>query len=439
MLYINRILTLLRRIIGREKYHPMLTYPIFLLRVAICRHRYAKTLARLRKKRLSGAKIRIMFLTMDISKWKCQSLYDLLDDNAFFEPFVGLTMTDEDEHHSSDQIVMRNAAARAFYERHGCRVVEACLPEKRKALAPARFDVDVVFYQVPWGMLGEQTVWNVSKYALCCYVPYGIETVAPSGKSERFNLDHMADFHSLLYALFQWSGPYARHYKSVMRNYEWAGDVYGFGHTALDGYTSIKPSSEWIGYVIFAPHFAFEYNGQIPILNIGTFQWSGKTMLEYAKRHREIKWLFKPHPKLRERLVEIGYMSKDAVDAYYRDWETVGEACYDSAYADYFINSKAMITDSNSFLMEYMAVGRPLIHLISENDNTVVCEEARPVLDSFYKARNESELLEWLHQIVEEGQDSRKAQRINASRNACVLGNHAGRRIMDWLERKCSA
>ncbi len=393
---------LFAKLLDREMKHPVLAYPFFLYRVAACKKRYARILARLHTAR----QFKVVFLSAGPAKWKCQSVHDEMVRSGMFEPIV-LCMDGE----------------RSFYEGMGCK----CTNE-----SPCDLNIDIAIYQDPWSPLAEKyPVWQVSRNALCCYIPYSIESISQGNRSERFDYHHLADFHSLMFACFQWSESYARHYRQVQFPWEWAGSVLGFGHPSLDLYNSKGGLAG--EYVIYAPHFSFEYNGIMPISSIGTFPWSGRAVLEYAKAHPEQKWLFKPHPKLRSRLVEIGFMTEAEVDLYYKEWEKTGAVCYDGNYARWFMGSKAMVTDSNSFLLEYMAVGKPLLHLVPQKTNMKACAEAESVFKTFYAARDVEEMTAWLKTVVEDGQDPRGDERRDAARSAAVLDNHAGKRIVDWL------
>ena len=80
-------------------------------------------------------------------------------------------------------------------------------------------------------------------------------------------------------------------------------------------------------YVIYAPHWAIKDIG----FKYGTFEWSGQYMLNYAKSHPEIKWLFKPHPILFKTLVDTGLYTTQEAEQYYEDWE---EEDSDSGWSD---------------------------------------------------------------------------------------------------------
>lgn len=432
----NMFLKFIQRVINRERTHPFLTYPIFLLRILVCRYRYAKTIRRIRSQE-KKKKIRVAFLSMDTSKWKCQSIYELMAKSNLYDPFIALTITAEDENRSAKEIKERNAEARKFYESLGCKVVEACNAETRQVYSAKQLEADIVFFQVPWGNLRGQTVWDVSRYALSCYMPYGVEVFEWQSKSTRFDFHHMANFQLLMWANFVWSEEYAKWYRFAQHNWEWSGCIIGAGHSTFDVITNEDIHDGDLGrYVIYAPHFSFPWDGHDPIMNFSTFPWSGKAILEYAKNHPEMKWAFKPHPKLRERLSEIGYMTKSEVDAYYAEWERIGAVCYDGGYASLFCQSRAMVTDCGSFLSEYMAVGKPLIRLIPDNIKVRPCPGARKYFETFYNCYNVDEMQKAFNLVLERGEDPKRDARISACKEANLIGNYAAKKVMRFIESK---
>lgn len=399
---------LFKKIIERELgYHPVLLYPLFVLKVFYFRLRYKKLLARIRGKK---SRVKVAFLAAATAKWKCQSFYNEMQNSDRFDPVV-ISKREDSE----------------FYLSKGCKVVSEPL---------VAVGADIVIYQDPWDQSSmDNPVTRVAKSSLCCYIPYSIESIADSSRSERFDYHHLANFHSLMFACFQWSPDYARHYWSVQHSWEWAGSVLGFGHPTLDVFSG--KAIENGSLVIYAPHFSFQGGNAMGITDIGTFHWSGKAVLTYAKAHPEIKWAFKPHPKLRACLVENGHMTYAEVNDYYADWERIGLACYDGNYAELFLSSRAMITDSNSFLLEYMAVGKPLIHLIPKDCKMRACPQAQAIFDTFYEVRDEGEMLKVFKEVIENRNDPNGERRRYESEKACVLENHAGKKIVEWLELQC--
>lgn len=156
-------------------------------------------------------------------------------------------------------------------------------------------------------------------------------------------------------------------------------------------------------------------------------------MLEYAKAHPEIRWVFKPHPLLRRRLIENGFMTRQEVDDCYQAWERIGITCYDGGYADLFKRSRALVTDSGSFLLEYMTVGKPLIRLEPVDFNMRFSPVFARVLDSFYTCRSVDEMKAALKLVVEDRQDPRREERQTAAKAAGLYGNQAAERICAYL------
>lgn len=423
------------KVIAHERAHPFFTYPIFLVRVWICKRRYQRTMVRLARKRAAGEKIRVLFLNANCSKWKCQSVYDLMKGASEFDPVIGLTFCDDELHFTDEALSRRIASDRSFFERNGCKCVMACNVESRQVLAPSEFGADIVFMAVPWGVLGCQNVFPISKYALTCYVPYGIDFTEFIGKSLRFNWHHLAYFHLLMWRCFTWSESYADYIRAPHYWFERAGDWSGIGHAALDVLQSPEVAKEG-ELVIYAPHFSFVWGGMRPIDLFSTFDWSGKPMLEYAKSHPEIKWAFKPHPMLRKRMVENGFMTEAEAQKYYDDWNRIAVSCYDGGYASLFARSRAMITDCCSFLMEYAATGKPLVRLMPQVTNQRISPPAERVVSLHYTCRDLDEMHAVLKRVVEDRQDPRREERRAAAKDAGLFGNKAAERICGYLREK---
>lgn len=115
--------------------------------------------------------------------------------------------------------------------------------------------------------------------------------------------------------------------------------------------------------VIWAPHWSVGLS--YPRLNCGTFCDIYHDMMMLMGAHPQIDFVFKPHPLLSHGLTISGFMSQ----AQYRDYVDLIAALpnvtvYEhGAYVDLFERSAAMITDSISFLAEYVLADRPLLFL----------------------------------------------------------------------------
>ena len=393
---------------------------------------YSHVLKRIRNKK-KDVKIKVLFLVGEPAKWKCQKLYEEMQHSGVFEPVIGLTAwnlqsvkfmpKDEDlnEFHSR---------AEAFFTSLGDRCVRTYTLFPRKAIELSAFSPDVVFYSEPWAPASLQLPEVVSKYALTFYVPYFV----PSHGNIKYE-GHLG-FHRFLYAYICMNEAWAKLFRDSWLWWECTTRFIGLGHPALDFFGG-QINDTTNEFIVYAPHFSIPHPDATRryVFPFGTFPWSGKALLEYARLHPEQKWVFKPHPILRKYLEEYGFMSHDEVEAYYKAWETIGIAKYDSAYQELFLHSRALITDCCSFLTEYGATGKPIIHLKRRDTGITPLPPSKKVFDTFYEAYNLDEMQKALMLVIEEGLDPKCVERRKAISDANISDGCASERIINYLKR----
>ena len=186
------------------------------------------------------------------------------------------------------------------------------------------------------------------------------------------------------------------------------------GHPGLDYAFHARERLMQGDKVIYAPHFSFPIEGRPWKLTWewGTFNWNGREILAYAEKHPEMRWVFKPHPLLRESIVQTGLMTKDETDAYYAKWERLGDVCYDSDYKGLFLESRALITDGGTFLTEYGATGKPIIHLICPDNVLKPLPPSKVVYDTYYDVHDLDEMYSTFKMVLEEGKDPSRERRL---------------------------
>ena len=367
-------------------------------RTQTIRFRYSFNLARIRKER-AGRKIRVAFLVNEIAKWKAQSLYDLMSASERYEPFVVLTFADRDWRLSDDKMREKYSSTRCFFERRRMKVVDGYDFAAKKVVPVPALECDIVWYQQPWSYAEEQRPDIASIWALTCYIPYFVVNYGD------FGMDFGQQFHRDLWRHFILNRKWARAYGKKGHWWAYSGKLLGLGHTALDYIVNRREELRNSNYVIYAPHWSIDCTGNENAENYSTFLWTGRPMLEYAKAHRQLKWIFKPHPTLKKVLHETGVWTDEEIESYYKEWEAVGAVGLTGEYQDFFLDSKAMVTDCASFLTEYFATGKPLIHL--------------PVV---------------LDQIVWAGKDPKRSEREKVLREMDLGKESAAENILDHLD-----
>lgn len=385
--------------------------------------RYPKVL----KKVTVNKKHNIIFLVNEISKWKYQSLYESMKNSDNYNPVVVLTIADIQKNldiKSKRSIIERNTI---FFKNKGIEVVLKYDLLADEALGLSDLEPDVVFYQQPYNLPKVQSPEVVSKYALTAYVPYYLPDY------RNFELDCGYDFHHKLFRFYVLNDELKQEYERYLSDInEYYGNFRAVGHPMLDLFNK-KENVENKDYVIYAPHWAIASKKNENNINISTFDKNGELILKFAQNHPEINWVFKPHPTLKTALGRIGW-STESIENYYNEWKKIALVSYDSDYVDLFLASKAMITDSGSFLLEYFVTGKPLIHLIAESACNMPYKQLNKCFNSFYKVYDNQELEECLSEIILRNQDNKFNERKKLLEESKFLEENAANNIIKDLD-----
>lgn len=385
---------------------------------------YKYVLQRITKKISAGQPVRVLFLISECSKWKCQALYDQFAQSPNFEPIIAFTQTDLEEGTPKEYLEGRFEQLRAFFGKRGSSFVEVYSVNEDNAVELSAFSPDVVFYSTYWLIPECQQPQVVSRYALTCFVPYFLAC------HDAAQLDAQRLVHLLVFRYFALDKTWVHYFKRKSWGCPYAGEFVGLGHPMLDMFAEAKREFSRDDLVIYAPHFSILDYGE----QYSTFMETGRFMLDYAKSHPEISWCFKPHPHLRRILVKVARWTKEEVDAYYGEWEKIGIACYDADYPSLFMRSRALITDCSSFLMEYSAVNRPLIHLVRSDTKYKVAKPCRQLFESFYAVRDKKELETALKLVVEDFNDTKVRERDSVVNTLNLWHVKCSERIVSYLE-----
>ena len=394
-----------------------------LMRLRVLRN-YKKHIARMKTRKT----IRVFFLVSENSKWSAQSLYDALVADDRFQPAIVISSLVR-EGQSRQERRAEYDRNRHFFASRGMRVLDGYDFEQNADICLETFSPDVVFYQQPW-VPPMHEVYRVSRFALTCYIPYG------------FQLSNLGDIHynDLFQRLIWRTFTFSDAHKKLFREYapEKDANVEAVGYPKLDVYLddkSIDADRIWslskkdlpeVKRVIWAPHYAFTE------LSYATFLWNYKFFLEYARSHPATDWIVKPHPRLKFALE--GLLPAADIQRYFQQWQELPNArIYEMGdYFDIMRTSDAMITDSCSFLAEYLPTGKPILHLISP-DSTGFNEVGTEIVRDFYKVHDTQDLAELIQRVILDGDDFLKEKRLKALDLLGRPGQHSGNEIRSFL------
>lgn len=375
-----------------------------------------KVLKKIGKKFENGEKINVVFYVYDSTKWKCQSVYDLMNKDGRFNIKIlatksGAINKDNPTYQSSDDVIKTYK----FFKDKGMSVEYAYDTKNEKFVPFKKFNPDIIIYQHPWYVERSQGPVVCSEFAFTAYVPYYFP-IEIEGIDKK--IDYYLRFHKYIERYYALDKVVENKLKSKMDNR--GVNVIAAGYPNLDYCKDTEQEGE---FVIYAPHWTIGGLGD----QYGTFEWSGEFMLEYAKSRPDIKWVFKPHPLLYKALLDTKIMNGEEAEKYYNDWAEIGIKYESGDYLDWFKKSKMMITDSCSFLGEYFVTEKPLVLLMAETSQFKSLNH--PILRTYYCAKNLDELKKLLETLPEN--DYMKETRLKALKESGLKEMNAAKNILN--------
>ena len=203
------------------------------------------------------------------------------------------------------------------------------------------------------------------------------------------------------------------------------------GYTKLDRYSDNKKYEK--KYVIYAPHHSFGKRS----LKLGTFEWNGKYILEYAKKHSDFNWVFKPHPRLKTELLKNNlFKNTEEIDAYYSEWAKIGSVYEEGNYIDLFKQTKCLITDCLSFLVEFLPAESPVINL-KRKDSVCIPQITDKISKAYYQVYDLEELQKILFDVLEKNIDVKKQERLKLMEELNIVRNASDNIIEDLENTFC--
>jgi hypothetical protein len=401
---------------------PAILDPLLRFKVDVWHAAQLERLARLRAARAGTAErpLRVVFLVPETSLWDVYgSIHAAMREDPRFCPRViafcrrGVAAAE-----TEDQ-------TRAFF---ADRAIEAeCVGFGSDEPEPIPPDAaDVLFYTL--GSVAYPPAYQIeftSLSFLTCYLPYGVML------AKAYDYQFNQSFHHAAWRLFAATPREAALHRRYSHRREDA--VACEGYPKFDVLHAVPRDPAARPTVIWAPHWTI---GVIyPALNFGLFNEFAWSMLGVIDANPDIDFVFKPHPTLAHACQATGYMP----DGAYQAWlATLGQrpnvAIFAQGdYAALFARSDGMLTDSISFLAEYMLADRPLLFL-DRADRAKLAPVGEAIIASHQSGTDLAAIERFLETCVRGRQDPGRQARDRARRVILGHGPHkAGAAIRDHL------
>lgn len=358
------------------------------------------------EKKLKGKnKLKVAFFILSNSVWKMDKIYLEMKKDKSFEPIIIICPW---VNLGKKNMEYEMEKTEKYFKERGYNYLKTIKLNGEYLDINKEVQPDIIFYTNPYeGLIDDKYYIKNMKKSLCCYMPYSFDT------STLYPIVYDLLFHNLLWKYFV---PTEEHLKYSQKNSRVKGKNisikrYGILEDFYSYKTQFQEKKEKNKkYIIWAPHHTIsKYNAG---LEWSTFEKYYEFMLEISEKYKEkIKIIFKPHPMLYSRLVDI--WGKERTDIYYNKWsEKTYRGIELGEYTKLFYESDAMIHDSGSFTVEYLYFKKPVCRLVNK-------EGFFKTLNSFGKkawschelAYSEPDIIRFIENILN-GNDEKKQEKL---------------------------
>ncbi len=397
-------------------------------------------LSSLRRKVANGHKVKVLFMTQRNTMFGCNSIYNIMEQSALFEPCV-LVFSKRDKLDEKWKVEVEEDFQK--FKEQGYRVVSA-YDEYGYPVDLDMYEPDIVFFDCPnlHATSGMSHIRNdrINWKYLTCYMPYG----CLMANSFYYHYENI-NIRQAWKCFFDTKESYKKAISEAEFN---ASNAVLAGYPKLDDYKIDRklniPAKIDNGkkIVIYSPHWTIECNNRY-----STFHKYYKYFLELVKSMPDVNFVFKPHPQLGHRIKlmeeanqKIG-ISYEEYQEYIKEWAQLpnGYYCNDGDYIDLFKASSCMITDCGSFIGEYLLSENPCIYLLNPDNKEQMqgyTKTAKQILEQYYLCNSLEDIKKYVQRVIVDGTDDKKGNRLKIANDEFVNIGNAGEFICRYLEEQ---
>lgn len=327
----------------------------------------------------NNEKVKVCFLAISAAEWPAERLYKYLDNDERFEvkvipvPLIGRDSEDRKRMYNQTYL---------FFQNEGYQVekIYDTDTEEVRTWDDIDWKPDIVVHVSPW-YLDIVKCYQITELPLSViniYISYGLSVAGLNNNKYEIQCQCDKEFMNLMWRVYTET---PKNYNNFVQfqtlnacNVRYSGyckmDYFYEEHKCDENYirnmwkVPVGRDEKDFKKVIIAPHFTV---GNTSLLKLSTFADNMFFWRFIAKKYSDkVLFVFKPHPNLRNNLIINGYMeSVDEYDRYLDDLRKLNNfsVMEEADYLTLFDTSDAMITDSASFIGEYIYTGKPLLHL----------------------------------------------------------------------------
>lgn len=370
---------------------------------------------------------KILFFILNMDMWKYDKLLKLLiKDERFDVTIVSFDMPQLDKINS--RIQQKRIAS--YCEDNGVKFIPGYDYENDTFNDLSTVHPDIISYTQPYNQGYEP--WLIDSFianSLFIYTPYGVSVT--QGKH----------FYDTLLTNIAWKIFVGSNIEKDIINSDLS---ISSDNQVVTGYAitdilrnPILEKNPWKSNkkkVIWAPHHSLDNRYSFSSSN---FERIYDKMIDIARKYsNQIEFAFKPHPILKERLIEKwGY---EKTTAYYKKWQDMPNTFLcEGEYAPLFAYSDALIHDCASFVCEYLLTMKPALYITQDSSipKSVNNKLGELCFNQHYHAKDIFEIEDFLSSVVIGGNDILKSEReVFVTKELLPSnGNTVGQNMMNEL------
>lgn len=357
--------------------------------------------------------IRVGFFCQYIPAWtKVASIYERMKSDPRFEPYLLCLPSGIKDGQLIDPDSLENDTYQ-YCLSHGYPEAVNTLIGNNQWLDLKALGLSYIFYPRPYNPLVPACYHTkvVRRYSRVCILMYGIATTEDI---TRVTLNK--DFLGNTYFYFA-EAPFAQ---KINRRNNWLLHALGLQKSVCQGIPVLEQLA--LAKNTASPSWAFSKNS---FRVMWTPRWTTekseggsnfftywKSLPDYAERHPDTDFLFRPHPLAFSHFIETGEMSPQEEADFKARCAALPNVELDreSQYEATLWNSSVLISDISGIMPEYFSTGKPLIFCASNMELKLADFADRMINEGCYVVNNEKELFACLDRL-RRGEDPLREKR----------------------------
>ena len=377
--------------------------------------KYKKIIKKLRKKVLSGEKIKVGFFVIFDSVFPGKTIFEAMQVDEMFAPTI--VIIPDTSRGDNNKFYQLHKTYNAFSKKYGKEYVCNSLDSQNNNFIDFTLDFDIVCFANPYDLMTDKLFsvkYHAQKGILPIYVNYG-------SMPDYYAREHIINLESLNLC-----------WKVFVDTQDNLNDVIEYtdmkgmnavlsGYCKMDSLNKVQKKSLERKKIIIAPH----HTVNMPQFPLSNFLEYSDFFLELPAKYPQIDFVFKPHPLLFVTLSRSELWGKEKVEQYINKISSFSNVEYQNGgdYFEIFINSSAIIHDCSSFLMEYLYTGKPACYMLKNQEEikAIFAPIGQKCLANYYQVFNKNEIIKFIEDVVLQDNDPMKKERISFAQKEIMV------------------